>query len=81
MKVKCPRCNSDDFDLGDYQHHHAYDDVVDSISATQEKYRGFSVWAYCKKCRYVFYINFSITSITPTEARVDEDDVEIDEVR
>jgi len=74
MKVKCPRCGSDDFDLGDYTHHLAYDDVVDSISNDGS----FQVWAYCQKCRYVFYINFEITNLQATETKVDEDGIEID---
>jgi len=59
VKVKCPKCNSDDFDLGDYTHHAAYDDVVDSISDDGS----FRVWAHCNKCDAIFWIRFDITAL------------------
>jgi len=62
MAVKCPNCGSANFDLGDYTHDMAYDDVVDAINATEEKDEGFSVRARCSDCGCEFYINFEIVS-------------------
>lgn len=59
--IKCPKCGSDDFNLGDYSEYRAYDDVLMTIDATDKKCEGFSVWAKCNKCSCEFTINFQMT--------------------
>jgi len=61
LKQKCPNCGSRNYELGDYTDHMAYDDVVDSIGAVDEKDEGFSVWVKCLNCGTEYYINFEIT--------------------